>query len=53
MAKYIVKQDIDFDICTSMCNQGRCLIEKAENDGIDSGLDMCMECVKIWFSEEE
>ena len=52
MANYIARLDIDYDVCTPMCNEGGCLAEKLENDGVDCGLDVCIECVKNWFSED-
>lgn len=52
MAKYIAKLDIDSDICTPMKNEGGCLIENECNSISECGLDICIECVKNWFSED-
>ena len=52
MARYIAKQDIDSEICAPVIRQGGCLIEKEHANGVDCGLDMCIECVKNWFSRE-
>lgn len=52
MARYIARQDIDSEVCIPLIREGGCLIEKEHANGVDCGLDMCIECVKNWFSRE-
>ena len=49
MAKYIAELDIDFDICSPMCKQGKC---ELENTCSEYDIDVCIECIKKWFSED-
>jgi hypothetical protein len=60
MAKFISNLDIDYNICTPMLNNKKCLAEQIEEDSFNKGEDVpienikkiCIECVKNWFSKD-